>query len=60
MFTNFFPDLFTSSNLFDIEVCLEDVPPKVTPMMDEMLLQTFLEDEVKVAMFLMKSMGSQT
>ncbi|KAF5465302.1 hypothetical protein F2P56_015322 [Juglans regia] len=58
VFTSFFSDLFTSSNPYNIEGCLEDVSPKVSPVMNELLLQKFTEEEVKVAVFQMKGMGS--
>ncbi|XP_042988623.1 uncharacterized protein LOC122316153 [Carya illinoinensis] len=58
IFTNFFSDLFTTSIPSDIDLCLEDVPQKLTPSMNEKLLEKFSEDEVRAAVFQMKGMGS--
>ncbi|XP_042956310.1 uncharacterized protein LOC122292152 [Carya illinoinensis] len=58
VFTTHFVDLFTSSNPCDIGRCLEDIPTKVTPLMNEVLLQPFSEEEVKSAVFQMKALGS--
>ncbi|XP_042974832.1 uncharacterized protein LOC122306468 [Carya illinoinensis] len=56
--TRYFSDLFTSSSPSGIEDCIKDMPNKVSTAMNELLLQEFTEEEVKNAVFQMKSMGS--
>ncbi|KAG6730912.1 hypothetical protein I3842_01G104000 [Carya illinoinensis] len=59
IFSNFFQDLFTTSNPSGIVECLEDMPmpQKVTREMNEYLEKEYTKEEIKVAVFQMNGLG---
>ena len=51
--TNFYKSLFSSEGVSDMERVLQNVPIKVTPEMNDMLLTPFDSKEVKEVLFQM-------
>uniref|UniRef100_A0A2N9HFG8 Endonuclease/exonuclease/phosphatase domain-containing protein n=1 Tax=Fagus sylvatica TaxID=28930 RepID=A0A2N9HFG8_FAGSY len=49
--TNYFGNMFTSSNPSSIDLVVNSVDQVVTPEMNDILLQPVTEDEVKIAVF---------
>ncbi|XP_042944638.1 uncharacterized protein LOC122278523 [Carya illinoinensis] len=58
IFSEFFYDLFSTSNPSGIADCIKDVPHRITLEMNEHLLKEFKAEEVKVAVFQMNGLGS--
>lgn len=58
LFTGFFYELFTSSNLSDIDKCLTGLETRVTADMNATLLPEFIALEVKEAVFQMSPLSS--
>jgi hypothetical protein len=59
-FVEYFMNLYTSQGLDRVVECLANVEPEVTPEMNGLLLQPFVEEEVWEALFQMhplKSLG---
>ncbi|XP_042972810.1 uncharacterized protein LOC122304618 [Carya illinoinensis] len=58
LFSQYFQELFTSSNPSGIEACLSQVHPRVDREMNANLTKQFSAKEVKAALFHMNPMGS--
>ncbi|XP_042944508.1 uncharacterized protein LOC122278379 [Carya illinoinensis] len=58
LFSQYYQDLFTSSNPRGIEACLNQVHPRVDREMNANLTKQFSAEEVKCAIFHMNPMGS--
>lgn len=56
-FSNFYHDLFTSSNSSTIASCLDNLDTCVTNDMNQLLMTEFTKLEVKEAIFKMNSLG---
>ncbi|KAF5475420.1 hypothetical protein F2P56_007226, partial [Juglans regia] len=58
LFQTFFQDLFTSSQPTNVDLCLENLAPRVTGDMNSMLIKPYSLKEIEEALFQMNGLSS--